>query len=143
MNKKIFLTALLFGLIFSGIVSAATIDLNVENQHFEGTNIVFYSSVPAQTEMSYVSSATGRETVLTDNVYRQTHDMVLWNLEFTTYDYVLKVNDNKGVSFEKTGTFTVTPAEPTLIIKPVEKPKTLEQMDRTELLQYIVGLLTK
>lgn len=146
MKKQIFLgVGIMFSIFLCSNVFAS--DLEIQNLHVDGVEMIFETSVPCQTTLSYESEDGEKSVELNDTVYRQSHNMQLYNLEFfTEFDYTLVVNNNKGVEETKTGTITVTPEGEGIYQKisdeeVLNEEITLEEMTRDQLLAYIVELL--
>jgi len=154
MKKQIFL---IIGIVFSVFLCSNVFasDLGIQNFRFSGSKMIFKTSTPCQTSLSYESGGKQVYVELNDNVYRQSHDIQLWNLKFfTKFDYTLTVNNNKGIEETKIGTFTVTPADPDLYTELLNKQEVkevkeepsndkipLDQMTKEQLLAYIADLM--
>jgi len=113
----------------------------IESLGFEGTQMVFNASDACQSELTYTSADKTITYSINDPVYRQDRKVQLWNLDFTSFDYVLKLNDNQGNVTEKQGTFTVVPADPTLIRNSEDTLEALRNMTREQLIEIINNLL--
>ncbi len=136
----VLLTSLLFPLFFAS-ASALSCDVDVS---FKGTNMVFKTDVSCQSDLTYVSENGDIKFNLKENSFRQSHNIQLWNLDFTTFNYNLKLSDNEGNLVKKEGSFTVVPADPSLVVKKTEESKkALSDMTREELLSYLDELLKK
>jgi len=137
MKTKQILTIL--GLILLPVfVSAAP---NLESFGFKGTQMVFNADTACQSELTYTSFDKTITFNINDSVYRQNREVQLWNLDFTSFDYVLKLKDNQGNVTEKQGTFTVVPADPTLIRSSEDTLEALRNMTREQLIEIINNLL--
>ena len=120
-------------------VSAAP---TLESFGFKGTKMVFNADLACQSELTYTSFDKTITYNIKDSVYRRNREVQLWNLDFTSFDYILKLKDNKGNVSVNEGVFNVVPADPTLIIEKEEgdvlnPEKPLDEMTRDELIAFL------
>jgi hypothetical protein len=147
MKKQIFL---IMGIVFSMFAFSnvlAANDLEIQDFHLSGSKMIFKTSVPSQSILIYDSEDKEVHVDLNDPVYRQSHDIQLWNLQFfTRFDYTLIVKDYQGNQVTRVGAFTVTPADPDLYIELMPKEEeeiAVEDMTREQLIEYLKELLNK
>jgi hypothetical protein len=142
MNTKILsiLSVLLLSPLF--FVSANTMNKDIDIS-FKGTNMIFKTDASCRSDLSYTSKDGNVKVDLKESSFRQSHKIQLWNLDFTTFDYNLKLTDSEGNVTLKEGSFTVVPADPTLIKKTEDTQKSLNEMTREELISLLDKLLKK
>jgi len=109
---------------------------------FIGGDIYFNVDRACRSELSYVSSDKTISFNINDTVFRQNRNIQLWNLDFTTFNYVLKLTDNQNNVTVKEGVFTVVPADQALIDEKEEgdvltPEKPLNEMTRDELVTFL------
>lgn len=104
--KKRFLALLVFLLSPFMFVSANS---NVSDLHFENEYMVFKTDDCAKVNLSYESEDGKIKFEIKEDSFRQTHRIQLWNLDFTTFNYVLKTTDALNNINIKKGDFTVSP----------------------------------
>jgi len=139
MKTKLLLTLSVF--LLSPLLFASA-NPNVSDISFMEGNMVFKTDTSCQRELSYVSEDKTITVDLNNPSFRQSHTIQLWNLDFTSFDYILKLTDNQGEVTIKEGNFIVIPADPTLIIEKEEgdvlnPEKPLDEMTRDELIAFL------
>jgi hypothetical protein len=140
MKTKLLLTLSVF--LLSPLLFASA-NPNVSDISFMEGNMVFKTDTSCQRELSYVSEDKTITVDLNNPSFRQSHKIQLWNLDFTTFDYNLKLTDSEGNVTLKEGSFTVVPVDPTLIKKTEDTQKSLNEMTREELISLLDKLLKK
>lgn len=123
-------------------VSANTMNQDVDIS-FRDAYMVFKTDASCKSDLNYISKDKEIKVSLKEDSFRQSHKIQLWNLDFTTFDYNLKLTDSGGNVILKEGSFTVVPADPTLIKKTEDTQKSLNEMTREELISLLDKLLKK
>ena len=137
-TKQIFT---ILGLILLPVFVSA--NPNLESFGFEGTQMVFNADTACQSELTYTSFDKTITFNINDSVYRQNREVQLWNLDFTSFDYTLKLKDNKGNVSTKEGVFTVIPADPSLVRNSEDTKEALSRMTKEQLINIANKLLNK
>lgn len=107
MDKRILLSLAFLLLPFMSV--SANSDAGIEDVHFEDGYMVFHTDDCTKSTLSYISADGKIKVNLSDNSYSQTHRIQLWNLDFTSFNYVLTVTDAFKDSSSVNGSFTVSP----------------------------------
>lgn len=103
--KKRFLALLVFLLSPFMFVSANS---EVSDLHFENGYMVFQTEDCSKVDLSYVSEDGKIKFEIKEDSFRQSHRIQLWNLDFTSFKYVLKTTDAFNNKSIKEGAFTVS-----------------------------------